>query len=111
MGQDGDPHGHAVIQDGDEAGVQVFNAHLHGRVVAGDLQQSRQGDPFPVPPRRKGQLQPGVDCQQDGRADSEAVAGKEDRREKERRLLHGDPVKSPNGVYEQQRFDHDIFSL
>ena len=73
MGQYGYPEGHAVVQDGNEAGAEGFHANLQGRIVDGHLQDARDDDPFPVFPRRQRQAQPGRDQEQRRSAYSEAV--------------------------------------
>mgnify|MGYP007124104322 FL=1 len=98
LGQNGHPHGHGVVQHGDDAGCQRIHADLHADIVDGNLQDARSGDPLPVLPFRDGNTAPGTDREHDGGADEEAEGHEQDGREISIGRLHDDPVETPDGI-------------
>lgn len=98
MRHQGHPHGHAVIEDGDQARSEGYHADLNGRRIDGNLQKSRNGNPRPIATRRYRQFQPKTDRQQYQGPDNESVAGKGNRRKKEIGFFHDDPVEAPNQI-------------
>lgn len=99
VGQNGNPYGHAVVENGRKACTQGLHAYLDSHIVEGHLQDSCYDDPFPVFPRRQGKAEPDVDHEENGCSQGKAVGYEESWWKKEVGFLHDDPVKAPQDIY------------